>query len=188
MDHFQTSLKGQFLIAVPELSDRNFFRSVVLMIQHDDQGAMGVILNRPANVTVGEIWTRLFEIDCDCKDPIHVGGPVEGPLMVLHRQPSLAEMDVIPGVFVSMNGEHLKEIIAGNLQPFKLFSGYSGWGSGQLEQEMEAGGWLILPADEAAVFGTPENLWKRVCEEFGTQIVRSQLGKSIPIPDDPSLN
>jgi putative transcriptional regulator len=182
------SLKGHFLIAVPELADLNFFRSVVLLLQHDEKGAMGVILNRPAEISVKEVWNEAFEIQNDCKDLIHVGGPVEGPLILLHTQFSRADLDVLPGIFVSMGKQYLQEIVEENVRPFRLFSGYAGWGAGQLEQEIEAGGWLTMPADGDQIFASPDDLWKHVCEEFGSQIMQGQLAGRVVVPPNPSLN
>ena len=70
------SLRGQFLIASPHLPDSNFYRSVVLMIQHDDEGAFGVILNRPTENTVSEIWEMITDEPCESLQPINLGGPV----------------------------------------------------------------------------------------------------------------
>jgi putative transcriptional regulator len=182
------SLKGHLLIAVPELGDVNFFRSVVLMVQHTDQGAMGLVLNRPTSVTVRDVWKEVFDLDCNCRDLIHIGGPVEGPLILIHSQLARADMDVLPGLFVSTAKEHLQNIIEAGLPPFRLFSGYAGWGAGQLEQEIDAGGWLTMPAEGDQVFASPDDLWKRVCESFGTQIMQGQMGTVKHFPTDPSLN
>jgi putative transcriptional regulator len=180
------SLKGHLLIAVPELPDRNFFRSVVLMFHHDESGASGVVLNRPSEISVAEIWQELSEIECDCQQTVNVGGPVEGPLIALHTSLALAESQVIPGIFISMSRENLNSIVALDAQQFKLFSGYAGWGPGQLDAEVEVGGWLTLAAEFDHVFESPEELWKKVCEAFGQQIMQAQIGKHVP--PDPSLN
>ncbi len=97
------SLKGHLLIAVPELPDRNFFRSVVLMFHHDESGASGVVLNRPSEISVADVWQELSESECECQQTVNVGGPVEGPLIALHTSLALAESQVIPGVFISMS-------------------------------------------------------------------------------------
>src|SRR2546429_6526132 len=75
------SLQGQFLIASPHLADTNFYKGVVLMIKHDDEGAMGLILNRPTENTVTEVWKMVGEEDIECPQPIFFGGPVSGPLV-----------------------------------------------------------------------------------------------------------
>ena len=79
------SLQGQFLVASPHLGDGNFNRSVVLIIKHDDDGAFGLVLNRPTGNTVGDVWRMVTEQELDCDRPIYLGGPVQGPLVCLHR-------------------------------------------------------------------------------------------------------
>lgn len=186
------SYQGFFLIADPHLGDGNFYRSVVLIIQHDEQGAMGFLLNRPAELSVAEVWKDVFggELECNSQDPIYLGGPVEGPLMMLHTRQDLAEMIVKPGLFVSVEREKLRSLAASSAEipapSSRLFSGYSGWGAGQLEQEIELGGWLLLPARTDDIFSDPDDLWKRACAQYSAQIIRPLMGDRYP--SDPSLN
>ena len=180
------SLKGHLLIAVPELPDRNFFRSVVLLFQQDEMGASGVILNRQSDITVAQVWEEVSDFDCECHDLVNIGGPVEGPLIALHASLALAESQVLPGVFISMSRDNLNGIVAQDDHEFKLFSGYSGWGPGQLESEMDVGGWLTMEAEYEHVFESPDELWKKVCETFGAQIMQAQIGNHVPT--DPSMN
>jgi len=180
------SLKGQLLIAVPSLADANFFRSVVLLLQHDDQGAMGLVLNRPSDVSVAEVWLEAFGVEVDSAAQLHFGGPVEGPLILLHARYEFSETAVLPEVYMSLERHALQSIVDQDHQPWRLFSGYSGWGAGQLEAEIEVGGWLLLPTDSQTVFSDTSQLWKRVCNRFGAEILNDQWkGK---LPSDPSLN
>ena len=165
------SLAGHLLVAVPDLPDSNFFRSVVLMVQHSEEGACGLILNRPTEVSVAEVWNEVSDEVSDVSDPVYLGGPVEGPLMAIHQCISLAEQDVVEGVYMSMGRENLSAVIAQDTRRFKIFTQYSGWSSGQLESEMGAGGWLSLPATEAHIFADEEELWKSVCDEVGRDII-----------------
>ncbi|MFK7767744.1 MAG: YqgE/AlgH family protein [Mariniblastus sp.] len=184
------SLAGHLLIAIPDLNDSNFHQTVVVLFQHDNEGASGVILNRPSDVTVAKVWREISEegetSDCQCEDFVHVGGPVEGPLIGLHTSLDLAESPVIPGVFISMGRKKLNQLVTQNNQQFKIFSGYSGWGPKQLESEIEQGGWLTLPAKQNHLFQSPDELWKQVCDQVGNNILRPHLGKHRP--SDPSLN
>src|SRR5436309_15933666 len=93
------SLQGHFLIASPHLGDTNFYKGVVLMIKHDDEGAFGLILNRPTENTVAEVWKMVGEEDVDCPQPIFLGGPVSGALVALHGLKSADEVQVFPGIF-----------------------------------------------------------------------------------------
>src|SRR5687768_5273835 len=90
------SLQGQLLIASPKLFDPNFFRSVVLLVQHTDAGALGLVLNRPLEMTINDAWGQVSETPCDATGFLHQGGPCEGPLMVLHTDSALPELPVIP--------------------------------------------------------------------------------------------
>ena len=106
------SLQGQFLIASPKLADGNFYKSVVLMIKHDDEGAFGLILNRPTENSVREVWKMVAEVEIECSQPIFLGGPVSGPLVALHRVKSAAEMEVLPGLYFAAHKDQLQKVIA----------------------------------------------------------------------------
>ena len=179
-------LSGKLLIAIPELGDGNFYRSVVLVFQHDDEGASGVILNRPSEITVGQVWDEISSEQSDSQQVVNVGGPVEGPLLALHTCQALAESEIIQGVFLSFSRESLNSLVVREDEDFRVFSGYSGWGPGQLDQEMKAGGWLTLPARKEHVFGSSDSLWKNVCEDVGHDILKPHIGLRKPV--DPSLN
>jgi putative transcriptional regulator len=181
------SLRAHLLVASPKLPDSNFFRSVVLMIQHTEDGALGVILNRPTNVTVGDVWSQIAEEPCENDQPINLGGPVEGPLLALHQQPAFSEGEVLPGVFLATQKENLRRIISRPKRPYRLFSGYAGWGGGQLEGELKFGGWLTVPATIDDIFGPSEELWKNVADKIGRQILGDKL-KTKHVPQDPTLN
>lgn len=160
------SLKGQLLIAPAYLSDPNFSRSVVLMIQHDEEGAFGVILNRPTGRSIADVWSELRGEACGCREQVHVGGPVAGPLVVLHTEPALAEMPVVDGIYCSMSTESIEEIVAEDRKLVRFYAGYAGWGGGQLESELSTGSWLTTPANARSVFRTPdEELWTHATRE-----------------------
>ncbi len=181
------SLKGQLLIAVPHLPDENFFRSVVLIIQHSEEGASGLVLNRPSEIQLEDIWAEVSSTPLSRNMPIHIGGPVQGPLVALHDQTAFSETTIIPRLFISLQREHLDQLLTGDDGCIRIFSGYSGWGPGQLENELQVGGWLTTPAEFEHVFAEPADLWKAVCEQFGQDILFMESGRA-KIPDDPSLN
>lgn len=164
-------LTGHLLAAVPDLRDPNFFRSVVLVFQHDQEGAAGLVLNRQLSLSIGEVAREAMQLEGDFPQPLFWGGPVEGPLMALHDSLALAEMQVLPGVFLSMQRENLQALIQRPQQTFRMFTGYSGWGKDQLDSEMADGGWLATPAMADWVFGDPSTLWRTVCEQIGKQIL-----------------
>src|SRR5205814_2997514 len=86
--HPMKSLQGQLLIASPKLFDPNFFRSVVLLVQHTENGALGLILNHPLEMTIANAWEQVSEMPCEATGVLHQGGPCDGPLMVLHTEAS----------------------------------------------------------------------------------------------------
>jgi putative transcriptional regulator len=181
------SLQGHLLIASPKLPDQNFFRSVVLMIQHDEEGAFGLILNRPTGITIQEIWSKIGEGAVDCDLPMHLGGPVAGPLLALHARGDLSEGEVIAGVHFASQKEAINELVRSAEKRLMIFSGYSGWGGGQLDDELEAGGWLSMPAASEHVFDPPDDLWRKVVGDIGAEIIRPALKSRIQ-PADPTWN
>ena len=104
-------IQAQLLVATPELPDDNFFRSVVLVVHHDDEGAYGVVLNRPTNFSLKEVWYAITESHCDIESPIFHGGPVEGPLVALHRNAALSENEVLDGIYISSQKENLESLL-----------------------------------------------------------------------------
>jgi putative transcriptional regulator len=181
------SLAGHFLVASPHLRDPNFAQSVVLMLQHEEQGALGVVINRPGDKTVDEVWEMIGSEPCGCGDYVHVGGPVPGPLIALHNQRKLAEKEILPHLYMSMQKDSIDELVRSQGSRFRLFSGHAGWGGGQLEGEMKAGGWLTSPARASAVFADPDSLWKSICGEIGRRIIAPNIPPE-RMPNDPSLN
>ncbi|MGQ9576854.1 MAG: YqgE/AlgH family protein [Thermoguttaceae bacterium] len=181
------SLKGHFLVASSHLLDPNFVRTVVLLVHHTDQGAFGVVLNRPAESTVEELWQKVGQTPCHCKQPFYVGGPVSGPLMAIHADPALAEMEVLPGVYFAAQRDHLEKLIEKQDYPFRIFVGHSGWGEGQLENELEQGAWLTTPASPEYVFYDDFDLWRKVTQQIGRSLLMDLL-KLKGLPEDPTYN
>ncbi len=184
-----TSLQGYFLAASPQLDDSPFSQTVILLLYHQEDGAFGVVLNRPIDQTVESLWSQLSDQPCACEQRLNMGGPVSGPLMALHREEALAEMKVeVPGgVYVAATKEHLEKLIAETNEPCRIFVGHAGWTAGQLEREIEAGVWLIAPATAEQVFGDDANLWKEVLSQIGQSVLFSTL-RIKHVPSDISLN
>ena len=183
------SLAGHLLIAIPELPDSNFFRSVVLMLQHNEDGATGVILNRPSEIKVSTVWDEISEDEiCDSTENLNIGGPVDGPLIAVHTSLAFGETPVLPGVYMSLSRENLNGIVTQDKHPFRLYTGYSGWGPGQLENEIDRGGWLLLKAEITHIFSDNESLWKEACAHVGHEIVMPPHLNRKSIPIDPSNN
>lgn len=182
------SLQGQLLVAVPQLPDANFHRTVVLMLQHDDQGAVGLILNRSTPIELREVWKEITGREVAVSGPIFIGGPVEGPLMALHTSEALADAPVFEGLYVTSQKPKLESLVDRAEHPLRLYTGYSGWGAGQLEGELAAGGWFITQASLPVVFAEDEaSVWKQVAEGIGRNIAFGDIDERL-IPPDPSLN
>lgn len=155
------SLAGSFLVAKSLLRDPNFARTVVFLLAHNHEGAFGLVVNRPAEAE-GLPW------------PLFVGGPCPAPgLLMLHGQSEWADSsgegeakeELAPGIFTGDAAclERAGEGSGGKSLRFRVFTGYAGWGEGQLENELATGAWAVLPASGAVLFDTPvEELWDRL--------------------------
>ena len=181
------NLQGRLLVAAPQLADPNFVRTVVLMVEHNDQGALGLVLNRPSDKTLKDLWEQLGLKTAADSRPVHVGGPVPGPLMVVHGVAELAEMEVLSSVFLSAKKAHIDQLVPQSSLTWKVFLGHSGWGAGQLERELSEGAWLTAAATPAEVFSADPELWEQVCKGIGTEFYRTCLGIRA-LPPDPQAN
>lgn len=184
-----SELTGHLLVAVPEMEDPHFARTVVLLIRHaSEEGAMGVILNRPVNLSMKNVWEKVSDIPLDYEVPANWGGPVDGPLVVLHRQMSKADLPIVPNLFVSTQQDLIEGLVREKQLPFRFFLGYSGWGEGQLEQELLAGGWFLLPPDSDLVFSDPYAMWKHCCSQVGNQVLQQDSLLKRLLGQRPELN
>lgn len=182
------SLKAHLLIATPDLVAAIFTRSVILMIDHDENGAMGVILNRPTDATAADLPLDAIGEEVEWDHPLHIGGPVPGPLMILHTVEELSDREVMPGLFLTLDAENVREILRRRCEPSRIVLNYSGWGAGQLEGEFDQDSWLTLPAQLEHVFETPEaGLWESVVGQVNARKLSDFLGIR-HIPPDPTVN
>jgi putative transcriptional regulator len=184
-EDMDASLKGQLLVASPTILDPNFRRTVVLMTEHGDEGAMGLILNRAAETTVGEAVPDLAWLAGD--DIVHVGGPVSPQSVVVlaeFEEPKQSALLVEDDLgFVPAEVEDT-DALADGLGRRRVFAGHAGWGPGQLEAEMEEESWIVEPAVREDVFtDDPEDLWSRVLRRKGREYALLST-----MPADPSLN
>jgi putative transcriptional regulator len=183
----RTWTRGRLLVATPVIGDPNFERTVILMIEHSDEGALGVVLNRATDV---ELPGRLPGWDALAAEPsvVFVGGPVQpdaviclaavnDPDPVEWWQPVVGDVGVV-------DLDHEPEDVAGALDRLRVFAGYAGWGPDQLEEELEAGAWFVVDAEPADVLAAePDGLWQAV--------LRRQPGRVrlfAGFPEDPTTN
>jgi putative transcriptional regulator len=128
----------------------------MLLIQHSEQQAVGVVLNRPSNKTINDIWTgkRAMTVQ-QC---VHSGGPVPGPLKAVHTCQPLGEIEILNGVYYSVQQKHIEQIATSSDCLCKICDSHTGWGPGQLEQWLEEKAFLILFAASECIFDVSDNL------------------------------
>jgi putative transcriptional regulator len=179
------SARGQLLIAGPSLIDPNFWRAVVLVVEHSEEGAFGLVLNRASETSVGEAVPELGEI-IDPADPLFVGGPVQpSSVVILGRFEDSGDAAVLAfdDVGVLAKASSLEQMSVG-LRVARAFVGHSGWGAGQLDSELERGDWILDPARlEDAFPAAPRDLWSTVLTRKG-----GSYALVARMPLDPSLN
>jgi putative transcriptional regulator len=178
------SLKGQLLIAGGGLLDPNFRRTVILVGEHNEDGALGVVLNRPTDARVREVAPPLSPLVGE-DERLFAGGPVQpqGAVVIAEfEDPGVSDLLVF-GSIGFLTGE-LPPGVADSIRRARVFAGYAGWGAGQLEAEMDGSSWIIDQALAADVFTEDaEGLWTRVLRRKGPQFHVLSL-----MPFDPSTN
>ncbi|MCX6386711.1 MAG: YqgE/AlgH family protein [Solirubrobacterales bacterium] len=179
------SLRGQLLIATPVLQDPNFQRTVVLIAEHNSEGAMGIVLNRPSEAPVSDATPEL-EPFVDYGAAVHEGGPVQPTAVVVLAefvQPEPETVLLIDTVGFLPAGVDLDDLL-GNTVRARVFAGYAGWGPGQLEQEIDREDWILgEPLAHEVFTDNPEDLWSESLERKG-----GAYALLARMPDDPSLN
>jgi putative transcriptional regulator len=179
------SLTGQLLLAAPSLLDPNFMRSVVLIGVHSEEGAMGVVLNRPSDVTVADAVPQLAET-VGGEERVHVGGPVASGSIVLlaeFRDPGPAAVLVLGRIGFPAPDAGIEELTEATMRG-RVFAGYAGWGAGQLDAEVESGDWIAQTALPEDVFAEePEGLWGGVLRRKG-----GSYALLARMPVDPTVN
>jgi putative transcriptional regulator len=177
---------GKLLIADPFLRDPNFMRSVVFICEHKDEGSFGFVLNRKYNHLLSELINGLEA----CDFPVYYGGPVQvDTIHFLHQCPDLIPGGVNVTEKVCWGGdfETVVELLKSNRlsdRDIRFFIGYSGWGVGQLEEEMKSKSWITAPGTTRIVFpANVDNVWKEALKQLGGEYVQM-----VNYPIDPQLN
>jgi len=165
------------LVARPDMRDPEFAQTVVLVAFPQDAGPMGVILNRPAGVAIGEVLRERADVR-ERRDPMFLGGPLEqdGLLFVFHApQHPVRALPLLDDLYLSGDGAIFDTLMAApdDAAHQRFYVGHSGWEEGQLDEEIEAGDWYVLPVDAAAIFEiAPDRLWD-------TLIARAKLPSAL---------
>ena len=175
----ETSLKGSLLVAAPTLLDPNFRRTVVLVAEHGDDGAMGVVLNRPSETPVAQAVPELTALAGD-EEPVFVGGPVaiDSLLALAEVEEPEDASELVMGAIGFVQDPEVT-VLRG-----RVFVGYAGWSAGQIEAELDEEAWIVVPAQPDDVFSDePDELWSCVLRRQG-----GPLALLATMPPDPSLN
>jgi putative transcriptional regulator len=175
-------LNGQFLIAETDLQDPNFFRTVILIVHHNEEGAFGLVVNRQSDVTAGEVIEGVEETALE-DVPVFVGGPVQqNYVFALHdgipeRYRSEHTEEIGGRIFFEPSFRHVIDFVRSEdyqtVEPdsrsrIRVFAGYSGWGPGQLESELESDSWFVHPATADVIFDSePTEGWKEALSKKG---------------------
>ena len=181
----ESSLRGRLLIASPALLDPNFRRSVVLVAEHNDEGALGLVLSRPTSIPVSEAAPALVPL-VQGDDLIFWGGPVQPEAVTVLAElddPSAAALLVDGDVGFLPAGADPGEI-ADAARRKRVYAGYAGWSAGQLEEELEEEAWIVSPPGDGELFSDePAGLWASVLRRMG-----GQYALLATMPLDPSVN
>jgi putative transcriptional regulator len=179
------SARGQLLIAGPPLLDSNFWRTVVLIVEHSDEGALGLVLNRPSETTVAESVPELEQL-VDPDDMLYIGGPVAPSAVIVlaeFEDASNAALVAFEDIGV-LSTEMPLELRSAGVRRGRPFVGHAGWGPGQLDAELERGDWILEPARAVDAFTErPLALWQDVLERKG-----GSYALVARMPPDPSVN
>jgi putative transcriptional regulator len=176
----QTGLSGSLLIAMPQLQDPNFHRTVLLMVHHDETSSFGLVLNRSADLAISSLFESLdFEWRGDGDDPVSWGGPVElssGWMLFSDLDPPVLLEDeddithVVPGLNFAGSMDIFRHVAADPPPRLRFFLGYAGWGPGQLEFEITQGAWLSAEASAETIFRvSAESMWDHVVRGLGIE-------------------
>lgn len=184
-----TPARGRLLVATPPLEDPNFDRTVVLVLEHGSDGALGVVINRPTDEHLDEPLDRWRDLQA-VPDAVFQGGPVEPDALIAlartHRtlEEATDELSPIVGHLVSADLSVDPALVAPEVESVRIFRGYAGWGPGQLEGEIDAGAWLVLDPEADDIFSDqPEELWRAVLRRQGGRLAWLAM-----VPDDLSAN
>lgn len=180
MSTFESLFKNQFLVAMPSLLDDNFHRSVALVCEHNAEGAIGIVINRPTDMPLTEMLDQMgidHDQISDASACVYWGGPVQPERgFVIHRAPGEwdSTMKINEDLFITTSRDVLRAIGTGESpSDYIVALGYAGWGAGQLEEEMLKNAWLNTPIDQQILFTTrPAKRWAAATQLLGVSVTQ----------------
>lgn len=184
-----SSLTGCLLVAAPNRRDGLFARSVCLIVHHDQDGAIGIFLNRSMDSEVPSLWEQLVgHKETNAKGKLHSGGPNAGPVVAVHNAQRYAEFESGEGVYFAAQVQNLQALLSAveQTQPgvldYKLIIGQATWKANVLDQEFAEGKWWPLPVIPDVVFADEDLMWTKAVRQFGN-LMLSQLTSAVPPAD-----
>ena len=181
---------GEFLVATRQLKDSVFSETVILLLEHGSDGAMGLIINRPSKVPIAKLFPEVKELE-KRKDRAYIGGPVQLYKVFLlldseSKTPPGKSLRIFDNVYISPDMQTLRSMALDHKAKFRIYAGYAGWASGQLEAEISRGDWYIVSADEKTIFDMPASeVWPDLIDRAGIEA----MGRSpVPVPMKNSLS
>jgi putative transcriptional regulator len=179
------SLAPALLLSMPQLLDPNFAKSVVLLTEHGEDGAFGLVVNRPSELSAAEAVQLEPPIDTPNDLPLLVGGPVEpqrGWILTAQPPESIEHKPLGAGLYLSASPALLRRILTAKPLPRRthVLAGYAGWGPGQLDAELSASAWLVAPVELDLIFEIPHNMaWDAAIRRLGADPALLQMGHGI---------
>lgn len=181
-----TPSKGRVLISEPFLNDINFRRTIILIVEHGEEGTLGFVLNKPTGYNLNQVTEEFPEIN----SPLFYGGPVQvNALQFIYRGERILDdsREILPGLYWGGSFEKLKTLFeTGAINPadFRFFLGYSGWSAGQLDDELEINSWIVTDTSVDNIFSDEaEKLWSEVLKSMG-----KKFAILASFPENPSVN
>jgi putative transcriptional regulator len=172
--------QGKFLVASRKLKDPNFYQTVILLIRYGQDGASGLVINRPLNMKLSSVMPEIKELE-QRKENLYLGGPVEPGRVLLLLKSAAAPEDSIPvfgDVYISSSRKELKRLIksTNKSEKFRIYAGYAGWAPRQLESERDRGDWHVLKADTETLFDKKSlEIWQELIHRFSANWVHLKI-------------
>lgn len=177
------SLAPTLLLSMPQLLDPNFARTVVLLCEHNAEGAFGLVVNRPSETTAFEAVRLEPPPACDSGLGLWVGGPVEperGWILLPEAPPDRDAVQLADGLFISTSPDLLRDLIERGDLRARVLTGYAGWGPGQLDGELAASAWLTAEIETDLIFDVPaERMWEAGIRRLGADPALLQMGQGV---------
>lgn len=173
------ALNGQLLVATSRRADGMFSGSVCLILNHDESGTMGIVLNKSLDIEVGGL-SKFLQASENLQHSVRFGGPNSGPILALHNHKDCAEASAAAGVYIAAHLDKLQRLLSSDDGEVRILVGQVLWKAGELEAEIAQGMWLPLPATPKIVFARADEMWRESMRELGNHYVAMLTGSTPP--------